>query len=171
MRKSKYIRVFNIIPMLWTVTGYRDSIERTIATGAWWRQMQGDVIVIIHPEYSGLSIRMMDDVIVNEPFRYSSASANCGKRNWDQDTLGIRPWCRVSTLIMRICSSICYNCVNVKTFVCVFKCSEKCVTTYATFLIRIMHELPWITIFGHEWGDLPMIIGKSPHEWQKSYSR
>ena len=40
-----------------------------------------------------------------------------------------------------------------------------------------MHELPWITIFGHEWGDWPMIftsdesrvkiIGKSPHEWQK----
>ena len=24
--------------------------------------------------------------------------------------------------------------------------------------IRIMHELPWITIFGHEWGDLPMIF-------------
>ena len=21
-----------------------------------------------------------------------------------------------------------------------------------------MHELPWITIFGHEWGDLPMIF-------------
>ena len=31
-----------------------------------------------------------------------------------------------------------------------------------------MHELPWITNFGHEWGDLPMIIiGKSPHEWLK----
>ena len=43
-----------------------------------------------------------------------------------------------------------------------------------------MHELPWITIFGHEWGDLPMIfmsdevkiIGKSLHEWPKNrYSR
>ena len=21
-----------------------------------------------------------------------------------------------------------------------------------------MHELPWTTIFGHEWGDLPMIL-------------
>ena len=39
-----------------------------------------------------------------------------------------------------------------------------------------MHELPWITIFGHEWGDLPMmftskervkITDKSPHSWPK----
>ena len=32
---------------------------------------------------------------------------------------------------------------------------------------RVMHELPWITILGHEWGDLP-IIGKSHHEWPKN---
>ena len=44
-------------------------------------------------------------------------------------------------------------------------------------IYRIMHELPWITIFGHDWGDLPIfswvtkswvkIIGKSLHEWSK----
>ena len=40
-----------------------------------------------------------------------------------------------------------------------------------------MHELPWIRIFCHEWGDSAMIsrvtksrvkiIAESPHEWQK----
>ena len=33
-----------------------------------------------------------------------------------------------------------------------------------------MHELPWITIFGHEWGDLPMIFMSdevtSENHWQ-----
>ena len=33
-----------------------------------------------------------------------------------------------------------------------------------------MHELPWITIFGHEWGDLPMIFTSdevtSENHWQ-----
>ena len=33
-----------------------------------------------------------------------------------------------------------------------------------------MHELPWITIFGHEWGDLPMIFTSdevtSENYWQ-----
>ena len=35
---------------------------------------------------------------------------------------------------------------------------------------RIMHELPWITIFGHEWGDLTMILTSDPvtseNHWQ-----
>ena len=38
---------------------------------------------------------------------------------------------------------------------------------------KIIHSLPWITIFGHSWGDLPMIfvkiIGKSPHLWPKNH--
>ena len=31
-----------------------------------------------------------------------------------------------------------------------------------------MHELPWITIFGHEWGDLPMIFmsDEVKNHWQ-----
>ena len=31
-----------------------------------------------------------------------------------------------------------------------------------------MHVLPWIKIFGHEWGDLPMIFtsDKVTREWQ-----
>ena len=33
-----------------------------------------------------------------------------------------------------------------------------------------MHELPWITIFGHEWGDLPIIFTSdevtSENHWQ-----
>ena len=33
-----------------------------------------------------------------------------------------------------------------------------------------MHELPWITIFGHEWGDLPIIFTSdevtSENQWQ-----
>ena len=28
------------------------------------------------------------------------------------------------------------------------------------------HE--WWYIFGHEWGDLPMITAKLPHKWQKN---
>ena len=45
----------------------------------------------------------------------------------------------------------------------------------------MMHELPWITIFGHSWGDLPMIFTSDEvtsenrwfandfHEWQSHH--
>ena len=37
-------------------------------------------------------------------------------------------------------------------------------------IYRIMHELPWIMIYGHEWGDLPMIFMSdevtSENHWQ-----
>ena len=29
----------------------------------------------------------------------------------------------------------------------------------------MIHSLPWITIFGHSWGDLPICKFASPHSW------
>ena len=37
--------------------------------------------------------------------------------------------------------------------------SSRDLTTWqGTRIYRIMHKLPWIMIFGHKWGDLPMIF-------------
>ena len=50
---------------------------------------------------------------------------------------------------------------------------KDCLSWYGILILkiyRIMHELPWIMIFGHEWSDLPMIFMSdevtSENHWQ-----